>query len=257
MLGADIILRDDEHFRGAAERRKLPTEDKESHRWIEGYRRANKLARDLPDTGVFSVSDREGDIFELYLEWQAAEGSQRAEWIVRGNQDRVLVDVEDEASASLFGAVREAPLLVGFEFEVPATTGTKKVKGNRVKTERGARKVRQVVRSMEITPRPPRRTGLKLCRVEYIQLKTCEALVRALGVYLVVAWRMHDLTCLERQCPDLPCGCVSRRWSGRRHARWSIDPRMPASPRSRSSSASLASWAATSGAREMETRGRR
>ena len=28
------------------------------------------MARDLPDTEVISVSDRQGDIFELDLEWQ-------------------------------------------------------------------------------------------------------------------------------------------------------------------------------------------
>jgi len=46
------------------------------------------------------------------------------------------------------------------------------------------------------------------CRVERVQLKTCEALIRALMIYLVIAWRIHYLTHLGRQCPDLPCGCV-------------------------------------------------
>ena len=69
VLGADIIIRDDEDFRQAANRRNLPIEEKESHRWIEGCRRACELAREQPDTEVISVSDREGDIFELYQEW--------------------------------------------------------------------------------------------------------------------------------------------------------------------------------------------
>ena len=269
VLGADIIVRDDEDFRQAAKRKNLPIEEKESHRWIEGYRMACELAHDLPDTEVISVSDREGDIFELYLEWLNSEGSHRAEWVVRANQDRVLVDVEKGAPDRLFDAMRAAPLLGEIEFEVAAKTGSKKVKGNRIKTRREAHTVRQEIRAMEITPRPPQRKGLKLpkvtfwavlaeetdpppgeepvrwllltskeittleearriirvnlrrwdievffrilktgCRVERVQLKTCEALIRALMIYLVIAWRIHYLTHLGRQCPDLPCGCV-------------------------------------------------
>jgi len=269
VLGADIIVRDDEDFRQAAKRKNLPIEEKESHRWIEGYRMACGLAHDLPDTEVISVSDREGDIFELYLEWLNSAGSHRAEWVVRANQDRVLVDVEKGAPDRLFDAMRAAPLLGEIEFEVAAKTGSKKVKGNRIKTRREAHTVRQEIRAMEITPRPPQRKGQKLpkvtfwavlaeetdpppgeepvrwllltskeittleearriiraylrrwdievffrilktgCRVERVQLKTCEALIRALMIYLVIAWRIHYLTHLGRQCPDLPCGCV-------------------------------------------------
>jgi hypothetical protein len=152
---------------------------------------------------------------------------------------------------------------------VPATTGSKKVKGDRVKTVRAARTVRQVVRAMEVTPRPPQRRGESLprvtfwailaeevdppegeepicwllltservttlegalriiriymrrwdievlfrvlktgCRVEHVQLKCREAIVRALMIYLAIAWRILYLTHLGRSCPELPCGCV-------------------------------------------------
>ena len=269
IFGADIIVRDDEEFRQAANRRNLPIEEKESHRWIEGYRKACELAGDLPCTEVISVSDREGDIFELYEEWLHNEGSQRAEWIVRTNQDRVLAGEDEDEPTKLFDAMRTAPLLGEIEFDVAAKTGSKKVKGSRIKTHRAARTVRQEVRAMEITPRPPHRKGRKLskvtfwavlaeetdpppgeepvrwllltskkittleearriirvylrrwdievffrilktgCRVERVQLKTCEALIRALMIYLVIAWRIHYLTHLGRQCPELPCGCV-------------------------------------------------
>lgn len=272
LIGADTITRDDEHFRRAAQRKSLPIEDKESHRWIEGYRKACELARQLPGTEVFSVGDRECDIFELYAAWQAAPQEACAEWVVRANQDRALwrEGEEDEDSPDkLFETARQAPMLGEIEFEVPASTGTKKVKGTRVPTRRSARTVRQVVRALEVTPRPPHRKGTKLpkvtfwavlaeevdapegeepicwllltsrkitsfqearriigiylrrwdievffrvlktgCRVERMQLKSREALVRALMVYLVIAWRILYLTHLGRRCPDLPCGCV-------------------------------------------------
>ena len=46
------------------------------------------------------------------------------------------------------------------------------------------------------------------CRVERIQLKTAQAVIHAIMIYSVIAWRILYLTHLGRQCPDLPCGCV-------------------------------------------------
>jgi hypothetical protein len=269
VLDADIVVREDGHFGQAAARKKLPIAQKESGRWVEGYRKACGLARELPGREVFSVSDREGDIFELYREWHLAGPGQRAAWVVRASQDRALLGVGGGAPGKLFEALRRAPVLGGLEFEVPATTGSKKVKGDRVKTVRAARTVRQVVRAMEVTPRPPQRRGESLprvtfwailaeevdppegeepicwllltservttlegalriiriymrrwdievlfrvlktgCRVEHVQLKCREAIVRALMIYLAIAWRILYLTHLGRSCPELPCGCV-------------------------------------------------
>lgn len=269
LLDADIVLRDDETFRSTATRKQRPTEDKESQRWVNGYGKALELARQLPDCEVFSISDREGDIYEVYQAWLLADGGPRAEWIIRANQDRALVNVADGDPAMLCAALREAPVLGGVEFDVRARKGTKKVKGSTVATSRSARTVRQVVRAMKISPRPPHRKGTKLpavsfwavlaeetdppageepirwllltskevttledarrilslylrrwdievfhrvlktgCRVESIQLKTGEAVMNAVMIYAVIAWRILYLTHLGRQCPDLPCGCV-------------------------------------------------
>lgn len=120
LLGADILLRDDATFRAAATRKQRPIEEKESQRWVDGYHKASELARELPDCEVFSISDREGDIFEVYQAWQRAEGGPRAEWIIRANQDRALVKVVEGEPSVLFAALREAPLLGEIEFEVRA-----------------------------------------------------------------------------------------------------------------------------------------
>lgn len=267
LLDAAIILRDDETLR--SKRKHLPIEEKESHRWVEGYHKTLELARRLPGCEVFSISDREGDIFEVYQAWQQAGEGPRAEWIIRANQDRALVGVAGGEASKLFAALEAAPALGEIEFEVRARKGTKKVKGNTMPTFRSARTVRQVVRAMKITPRPPYRKGGKLkevsfwailaeetdppagedpirwllltskevttleaarriinlymrrwdievfhrvlktgCRVERIQLKTAQAVINAIMIYSVIAWRIIYLTHLGRQCPDLPCGCV-------------------------------------------------
>lgn len=61
-------------------------EDKESYRWIEGYRVACKIAGQCPDTLCISVGDRESDIYELLLE--ATKG--KAELIARAWHDRSI-----------------------------------------------------------------------------------------------------------------------------------------------------------------------
>ena len=269
LLDTEILMRDDETFGTAASRKKLPIGEKESVRWLDGYLTTLALARRLPQCEVFSVSDREGDIHEVFEAWRDAGGGPRAEWIIRANQDRALAGVAAGEPRKLFAALAAAPELGTIEFTVKAHVGTKKVKGNRVPTSRSARTVKQTVRALEITPRPPARAGGKPapvsfwavlaeeidppageepiswllltskpvttleeaqrvirlylrrwdievfhrvvktgCRVERIQLTTAAAVLNALMVHLVVAWRILHLTHLGRRCPDLPCGCV-------------------------------------------------
>lgn len=57
---AQFMARSDAEFRGAARRKHLPMEQKESYRWVEGYRHAQALAQELPDCEEFSISDRQG-----------------------------------------------------------------------------------------------------------------------------------------------------------------------------------------------------
>jgi hypothetical protein len=94
LLGAATLLRDDETFGTAATRKRRPIGEKESHRWLAGYLRTQALAERLPHCEVFSISDREGDIHEVYEAWRDAGEGPRAEWIVRAKQNRALARVE-------------------------------------------------------------------------------------------------------------------------------------------------------------------
>ena len=48
---------------------------------------------------MISISDREGDIDEVFEAWQKLDGDgPRAEWLIRANQDRVLLGIEDGES---------------------------------------------------------------------------------------------------------------------------------------------------------------
>ena len=167
LLDANIINRDDESFRSAGKRKQTAIEDKESYRWVEGYRLTTQLARQIPECEVFSVSDREGDIYEVYSAWQEAREEGAAEWIIRANQNRALVNVVDGDPDKLFAALESAEALGQIEFDVRARSGMKKIKGNSVKKTRRARTVNQVVRAMKITPRTPHRKRKKLKEVSF------------------------------------------------------------------------------------------
>ena len=81
------------------------------------------------------------------------------------------------------------------------------------------------------------------CRVEQIQLKAAEALIKALMIYSVIASRILYLTHLGRHSPELPCGTVfsEGEWKATCHRRRTDELE--------SSSRLSASSAVTSGAR--------
>lgn len=164
VLGARFLVRDDASFRGTGTRKRKPVEEKESLRWLDGYRRTCELAARLPDREIWSVSDREGDLFEVFEAWQEAAEGPRAEWIIRANHDRALPDSEP---ARLFAALAAAPLLGTSAFEITARQGTRKVKGSTVAASRTARTVHLEIRAMRVTPRPPHRPGRKLPRISF------------------------------------------------------------------------------------------
>lgn len=167
LIDAAILLRDDETFRSAGERKRLPIEDKESFRWLRGYLQTSALARQIPECEVISISDREGDIFEVYQAWREAGDQPHAGWIIRANQDRALSGVVEGEPSKLFAALEAAPVLGEIEFDVRAGKSLRKIKRNKVMISRSARTVRQVVRAMKITPRPPARMGRKLKEVSF------------------------------------------------------------------------------------------
>ncbi|MFM9963358.1 MAG: transposase DNA-binding-containing protein, partial [Planctomycetaceae bacterium] len=56
------------------DRRTLPFQEKESFRWLQGYRLACELAAECPQTQIVSIADREADIYEIFVEAQQQTG---------------------------------------------------------------------------------------------------------------------------------------------------------------------------------------
>jgi hypothetical protein len=96
-VGAKTLVRAEEETRTHAEikqrQKKLPKislKEKESFRWLEGYRETIKLAKQNSQTTCVCVGDSESDIFEVFLEPR----EENAHLLVRLCQDRVIEGIE-------------------------------------------------------------------------------------------------------------------------------------------------------------------
>jgi hypothetical protein len=171
-----IYARDEAEHGKSAKRKQLPIEDKESYRWLEGYRNACGLAELAPKTQVIACADRESDIYEVFEAWQRrqAEGLVAADWLIRCKENRRLdPSVRASKGQRLCRTIRDAvdasPLLGTFTVSVKAKKQHKRVKSTNNKKERTsitvmrtARTAVMEVRATKVTLRPPYRREVKL-----------------------------------------------------------------------------------------------
>jgi len=73
----------------AAERKRVPIEEKESYKWLTALK--TTVALTPAGTRVVTVCDREADIYELFVEAHNADTG----LLVRATQDRVLMDAQE------------------------------------------------------------------------------------------------------------------------------------------------------------------
>ncbi len=150
--------RDWETFGTCKQRKYDPIETKESYRWLVAYREACEIAEQLLQTQIVSIADREGDIYEWFLEAEQARPPKRAEWIVRASEDRCLPERDLEAGPftyrKLWDAMAETPPLGKRKVKVPKTPQHK------------ARQARMTIRAQKIRFKPPYRLGVHLPEVE-------------------------------------------------------------------------------------------
>jgi hypothetical protein len=79
---------------------KTPITEKESYRWIKGYKIANQVANIIPNTRIVSIADREGDIYDLYREATVGTGNRRAEWLIRAVKSRPILNKNGKRKAN-------------------------------------------------------------------------------------------------------------------------------------------------------------
>lgn len=102
LLHQQVWSRKKEDLRTKEERKKLPIEEKESYRWLESVEATKNAVSS--ETHVITVTDREGDIFELF----ALPRPDNMDLLIRATQDR-CVQVEDPKLKKLWESVESAP----------------------------------------------------------------------------------------------------------------------------------------------------
>ncbi len=103
---------------GRSLREYKPLVEKESYRWIEGYRDSCELASHCKETQVIHITDREGDIFELFNEHESIKNKGKAaDYIVRSNHNRTVY-AEGKASNSLIEELESSKILGEISFEI-------------------------------------------------------------------------------------------------------------------------------------------
>jgi len=161
LINTKIWSRDEAAFVKSAkqkcqERKASPIEQKESIRWLEGYRQACALAEQSPGTQVVSLADSESEIYECLLEVTTRQGV-RADWIIHACRDRALF----EENVEMRQALPETASPGSFTIEVSARHGATESTRER-KQARSDRQAVVTVRSGSVTLRPPQRPGAKL-----------------------------------------------------------------------------------------------
>jgi hypothetical protein len=172
-----IEARDDQDHGKASQRKEKPIEDKETFRWLEGYRHACDLAQLAPQTQVISCADREADIYELFAEHHRllSSGQPAADWLIRSKSNRLLEPLEKElfeeeestkatekkpAKQKIQERLEQSPVLGTVSFLVPAREQFKKIKGSggsKKKVLRTRRTVTQEIRAIQVQLKAPRR----------------------------------------------------------------------------------------------------
>jgi hypothetical protein len=95
----------------------LPLAEKESYRWLEGYVASCVVAESSKDAQIIHITDREGDLFEIYAEYQSRKAAGiAADYIVRSNHNRTVYP-EDKSPNTLYSELEESKILgeIGFD----------------------------------------------------------------------------------------------------------------------------------------------
>ena len=133
-------------------RRATPIEEKESIRWIEGIRAVQKLARDCPDTLCVSLSDSEGDMYDLLAEPRTTSNFH---WIVRACHDRTVLDFQGNPVGAIRDSLLELPVLFTNDITIQGRKQKIACETNPRRTSRVSRQATVEVRAGSVTVKAP------------------------------------------------------------------------------------------------------
>ena len=154
VVGAELFDRSVDSLGKSQQRVNLPIEEKESMRWLTGYRLASQLAAECPDTQIVSVADAESDIYDIFVEAasrQADPDQSAAEFIIRSRASRRTPERDPDAGDAAYKKVEDVVRSSAVR-SVRAVTLPKTPK-------RQARTAELEIRAMSVTLKPPHARG--------------------------------------------------------------------------------------------------
>jgi hypothetical protein len=145
VVGQELFDRDPGSLGQSHERESWPIEQKESYRWLKGYRLACQIALDCPNTRVVSVADREGDLYDIFVEAQQQEHA--SDFLIRAKVNRATPERDLTAGGAVYRKVRDevraSPLRLRRTIELSQTP------------KRKARQAHLEIRALTVTVKPP------------------------------------------------------------------------------------------------------
>jgi hypothetical protein len=247
LIDVQCWARDPEETGKRHDRYEKQIEEKESFKWLKSYRAVAEIQKRCRKTTLISLSDRESDIYELFLEAQQTANGPKL--VVRSERSRNR-KVEE---GNLWEKMGEEPVKGTLEVSVPRNhdrlprEAKLEIRFSQVELQPPKRKaalppirvwavyalevgcpadakslewmllttveVKSFEQALQIVKWYIRRWGIEVyhrvvksgCRVEDRQLGTAQRIENCLAIDMVVAWRIHHLTFLGRETPDLPC----------------------------------------------------
>jgi hypothetical protein len=140
-------------------RKKLPIEEKESFRWLEGWRKAIEIAKQCPDTCCVCIGDSESDIYELFAEPCQTDTGQ-AHLLIRGCYDRSISSTnrnDDGSCQMLLDAIRSQPVIATQTIDISKRKQKSSTNKKKRTQARDARTAVVSIRATTVTINRPQR----------------------------------------------------------------------------------------------------
>jgi hypothetical protein len=134
---------------GAKTRRSrfIPIEEKESFSWIIGLRDCMSIAKQMPDTKVINVMDREADFFELFEDHRPGTC---VDLLVRAQYNRCTT-----GELKLFDTVKQSEVRGRYQIHIKRQSARSKKSKKKARPKRDERVAEVSVRYMSIELSPP------------------------------------------------------------------------------------------------------
>ena len=201
VVGSEQFDRARETLGKGRARKFLPIEEKESFRWLTGYRLACELQQRCGSTQIISVADCEADIYEIFVEVQRQTTS--ADFIIRARENRSTpqrdLTHEGRVFFKVLDRLTETPVRVRRTIALPQTP------------KRPAREAELEIRALTIEVKPPdSRSDLPTVSQQFVWVRE----VNGPGDKTEVSWLLMTTLPVESTADILRVvDCYVARWT--------------------------------------------